>query len=44
MLTDAVVQDVSVIELKSTKDGRSLYKFVGFEDILTSDKRLCGYG
>lgn len=33
MLENAVAQDVSVIELKSTEDGYSLYKSVGFEDV-----------
>lgn len=32
MLEDAKTQDVSVIELKSTDEGYSLYKSVGFED------------
>ncbi|MBP3325069.1 MAG: GNAT family N-acetyltransferase [Coprococcus sp.] len=32
MLEDAKAQDVSVIELKSTDEGYSLYKSVGFED------------
>lgn len=34
MLEDAAAQDVSVIELKSTEDGYSLYKSVGFEDVV----------
>lgn len=34
MLEDAVVLDVSVIELKSTEAGYSLYKSVGFEDVI----------
>ena len=34
MLEDATAQDVSVIELKSTEDGYSLYKSVGFEDVV----------
>ena len=34
MLGDATAQDVSVIELKSTEDGYSLYKSVGFEDVV----------
>lgn len=33
MLEDAAAQGVSVIELKSTEDGYSLYKAVGFEDV-----------
>ena len=33
MLEDAAVQDLSVVELKSTEDGYSLYKSVGFEDV-----------
>lgn len=33
MLENAVAQDVSVIELKSTEDGYLLYKSVGFEDV-----------
>lgn len=35
MLEDATAQGVSVIELKSTEDGYSLYKAVGFEDVGT---------
>ncbi len=35
MLEDAIAQDMSVIELKSTEDGYSLYKSVGFEDVMT---------
>ncbi len=35
MLEDAKAQDVSVIELKSTEDGYSLYKSVGFGDVVT---------
>lgn len=34
MLEEATAQDVSVIELKSTEDGYSLYKSVGFEDVV----------
>jgi len=34
VLEDAAAQDVSVIELKSTEDGYSLYKSVGFEDVV----------
>ena len=34
MLEDATAQDVSIIELKSTEDGYSLYKSVGFEDVV----------
>lgn len=34
MLEDAMAQDVSVIELKSTEDGYLLYKSVGFEDVV----------
>lgn len=34
MLEDAATRDVSVIELKSTEDGYSLYKSVGFEDVM----------
>ncbi len=33
LIEDAVTQDLSVIELKSTEDGYSLYKSVGFEDV-----------
>ncbi len=33
MLEDAATWDVSVIELKSTGEGYSLYKSVGFEDV-----------
>lgn len=33
MLEDVAAQGVSVIELKSTEDGYSLYKAVGFEDV-----------
>ena len=35
LLEDATVQGVSVIELKATEDGYSLYKSVGFEDVVT---------
>lgn len=35
MLEDAKAQDVSVIELKSTDEGYSLYKSVGFKDAKT---------
>lgn len=34
MLEDAKVEGVSVIELKATEDGYSLYKLVGFEDVV----------
>ncbi len=34
MLEDGKAQDLSVIELKSTEDGYSLYKSVGFEDVI----------
>ena len=34
MLEDAKTEGVSIIELKATKDGYSLYKSVGFEDIV----------
>lgn len=34
MLEDAATWDVSVIELKSTDEGYSLYKSVGFEDVV----------
>lgn len=34
MLKDAKVEGVSVIELKATEDGYSLYKLVGFEDVV----------
>lgn len=33
MLEDAAAQAVSIIELKSTEDGYTLYKSVGFEDV-----------
>ena len=33
MLEDAKTQGVSIIELKATEDGYSLYKSVGFEDV-----------
>lgn len=33
MLEEAKAKDVSVIELKSTEDGYSLYKSVGFEEV-----------
>ena len=33
MLEDAKAEGVSVIELKATEDGYSLYKSVGFEDV-----------
>ena len=34
MLEDAKAEGVSIIELKATKDGYSLYKSVGFEDVV----------
>lgn len=34
MLEDAKAEGVSVIELKATEDGYSLYKSVGFEDVV----------
>ena len=34
MLEEATAQDVSIIELKATEDGYSLYKSVGFEDVV----------
>ncbi len=34
MLEDATAQELSIIELKSTEDGYSLYKSVGFEDVV----------
>lgn len=34
MLEDAKVESVSIIELKATEDGYSLYKSVGFEDVV----------
>jgi predicted acetyltransferase len=34
MLEDAKTERVSVIELKATEDGYSLYKSVGFEDVV----------
>jgi predicted acetyltransferase len=34
MLEDAKAEDMSVIELKATEDGYSLYKSVGFEDVV----------
>lgn len=33
MLEEAALRDISVVELKSTEDGYSLYKSVGFEDV-----------
>lgn len=35
MLEDAKAEGVSIIELKATEDGYSLYKSVGFEDVVT---------
>lgn len=35
LLEDATVQGVSVIELKATEDGHSLYKSVGFKDVVS---------
>ena len=35
MLEDAAKEKVSVIELKSTDEGYSLYKAVGFEDVVS---------
>lgn len=32
MLEDAKAENVSIIELKATEDGYSLYQSVGFED------------
>ena len=34
MLEDAKTEGVSIIELKATEDGYSLYKSVGFEDVV----------
>lgn len=34
MLEDARAEGVSIIELKATEDGYSLYKSVGFEDVV----------
>ena len=34
MLEDAKAEGVSIIELKATEDGYSLYKSVGFEDVV----------
>ena len=34
MLEDAKSEGLSIIELKATKDGYSLYKSVGFEDVV----------
>lgn len=34
MLEDAKVEGLSIIELKATEDGYSLYKSVGFEDVV----------
>lgn len=34
MLEDAKVEGLSIIELKATADGYSLYKSVGFEDVV----------
>lgn len=34
MLEDAKVENVSIIELKATEDGYSLYRSVGFEDVV----------
>ena len=34
MLEDAKAEGLSIIELKATEDGYSLYKFVGFEDVV----------
>ncbi len=35
MLEDAKAENVSNIELKATEDGYSLYRSVGFEDVVT---------
>lgn len=40
MLEDAAVHDVSIIELKSTEAGYSLYKFVSFEDVITKHHNM----
>ncbi len=34
MLEDAKAENVSIIELKATEDGYSLYRSVGFEDVV----------
>lgn len=34
MLEDAKAENVSKIELKATEDGYSLYRSVGFEDVV----------
>ena len=34
MLEDAKAENVSIIELKATEDGYSLYQSVGFEDVV----------
>lgn len=34
MLEDAKIEGVSIIEFKATEDGYSLYKSVGFEDVV----------
>ena len=34
MLEDAKAEGVSIVELKATEDGYSLYKAVGFEDVV----------
>lgn len=34
MLEDAKAENVSNIELKATEDGYSLYRSVGFEDVV----------
>ena len=35
LLEDAKVNELSVVELKATKDGYHLYKSVGFEDVVS---------
>ena len=34
MLEDTKAEGVSIVELKATEDGYSLYKSVGFEDVV----------
>ena len=34
MLEDAKAENVSIIELKATEDGYSLYRSIGFEDVV----------
>ena len=40
MLEDAKAEGLSIIELKATEDGYSLYKSVGFEDVVAKYRNM----